>query len=72
MSDPNTLEQARKQMHHAEDALKYYALSGGKDLEEYARLLDAAKAARNEFLDVMCGGASHNGSSGTDALHRSA
>jgi hypothetical protein len=50
MDIQNRMEQARKRMHRAEDSLKYYALSGGRDLEEYARLLDAARVTRDEFL----------------------
>jgi hypothetical protein len=50
MDMQNTLEQARKNMHRAEDALKYYVLSGGMDLKEFARLSDSVRAARNEFL----------------------
>ena len=49
------VDQGRKRMHKAEDALKYYALSGGMELAEYARLLDAAKAARYEFLQLLNG-----------------
>ena len=50
MDVQNRMEQVRKRMHRAEDALKYYALSGGRDLEEYARLLDAARVTRDEFI----------------------
>jgi hypothetical protein len=50
MDMQNALEQARKNMHRAEDALKYYVLSGGVDLNEFARLSDSVRAARNEFL----------------------
>jgi hypothetical protein len=50
MDMQNALEQARKNMHRAEDALKYYVLSGGMDLKEFARLSDSVRAARNEFL----------------------
>jgi hypothetical protein len=55
MDIQNRMEQARKRMHRAEDALKYYALSGGQDLEEYARLLDAARAMRDKFLSQAHG-----------------
>jgi hypothetical protein len=47
------VDQARKRMHRAEDALKYYALSGGKELAEYARLLDMGRTARNEFHSLL-------------------
>lgn len=50
MDMQNRLEQARKNMHRAEDLLKYYVLSGGVDLGEFARLSDTVRAARNEFL----------------------
>jgi hypothetical protein len=50
MDVENGLEQARKNMHRAEDALKYYVLSGGVDLKEFARLAASVRVARNEFL----------------------
>ena len=50
MEKQNRLDQARKHMHRAEDVLKYYVLSGGVDLNEFARLSDTVRAARNEFL----------------------
>jgi hypothetical protein len=50
MDKQNMLEQARKNMHRAEDALKYYVLSGGVDLKEFALLSDTVRVARNEFL----------------------
>ena len=46
----NKMELARKNMHRAEDTLKYYVLSGGTDLKEFARLSDSVRDARNEFL----------------------
>ena len=50
MDMQNRLEEARKNMHRLEDVLKYYVLSGGTDLNEFARLSDMVRAARNEFL----------------------
>jgi hypothetical protein len=50
MDEQNRLEHARKNMHRAEDALKYYVLSGGVVLKEFARLSDTVRVARNEFL----------------------
>ena len=50
MEKQDRLEEARKYMHRAEDVLKYYVLSGGVDLNEFARLSDIVRAARNEFL----------------------
>ena len=50
MDTQNGLEEARKNMHRAEEALKHYVLSGGMDLKEFARFSDSVRAARNEFL----------------------
>jgi hypothetical protein len=72
MNPQHAVEAARKHMHQAEDSLKYYALSGGKDLAEYARLLDLVKMAREEFFEVMGGGRPHFDSQGGTALHRPA
>ncbi len=52
MNLQNFVEEARKQMHQAEDSLKYYALSGGKDLAEYARLLDVVESTTREFFEL--------------------
>jgi hypothetical protein len=72
MNLQNFVEEARKQMHQAEDSLKYYALSGGKDLAEYARLLDVMESTRREFFELMADRRSHFTPLGGAALHHPA
>ena len=55
MNSLEMIENARKYLHRAEDSLKYYALSGGMDLDEYSRLLHVAQSARQAFLERVAG-----------------